>query len=88
MSILPFRHWFFISLTLHHWFLIGLTLHPLAWYSSVHCIGTSDWLLLRIGNSHWILDIGSNWIGTIITGITVVPKHRSFHIGWDIRWLV
>ena len=32
-------------------------LHPLAWYSFVHCIGTSYWLLLPIGNSHWLLTL-------------------------------
>ena len=48
--------------TLHHWFFIGLTLHPLAWYSLVHCIGTSHWLLSLIGNSHWILlDSNHHW---------------------------
>ena len=44
--------------SLHHWFFIGFTLHSLAWYSLIHCIGTSHWLLLLIGNSHWLL----NWI--------------------------
>ena len=39
-----------VHTSLLHWFFIGLTLQPLAWYSFVHCIGTSHWLLLPIGN--------------------------------------
>ena len=79
-----------LHITLYHWFFIhvGLTFHPLAWYSLVHCIGTSHWLLLPIGNYTLVTHIGSCWIRTIIIGTTVVPKCRPFHIGSDIRWLI
>ena len=60
------------------WFLISLTLHPLSWYSLVHCIGTSYWLLLPIGNS--TLD---HWIWTITNGSSVIPKRQPFHIESD-----